>query len=108
MSSYLDELERELETRLNEPVSGADMLQALRALAQAFEEILQHRGTLAETVKFVNALQERLLIVDDLPTEAPLGALIRRRNGTLGERATLYLGNGVGQPLTKLPVPTAV
>lgn len=129
MSSYLTELEQELSARPNEPITAADLLRAVRAQAQAFEEIVKHRDSLAETVlglaqafaelethrqtlvetvQFVNALEDRLLLLDNLPEDAPLGALIRIREGTLGQRATLYLGNGNGQPITKLPVPVAV
>lgn len=100
--SDLAELERDLLGHDSQVVTRADLLRVVRAQAQAFEEIVKHRDTLTETVQFVNQLQDRLLIVDDLPAEAPLGALIRRRNGTLGERATLYLGNGPNQPLSKL------
>lgn len=107
MSSYLDELRAELVARHDEPITGADLLQALRAVAQAFEEIEKHRGTLADTVGFVNALQDRLLLVDALPAEAPFGALLRLTVGGLAVRAPLYLGNGTGQPLSKL-VPVAV
>lgn len=121
MSSYLDELEQELARRPGEPITAADLLKAVRAQAQAFEEIIQHRGTLAqaladivehrdtlvETVGFVNALQDRLRIVDELPVEAPLGSLIRLRVGTVAQRAAVYTGNGPGQPLGKL-MPVAV
>lgn len=108
MSSYVAELEQELSAQPTDPVTAADLLRAVRALAQAFEEIVKHRDTLAETVGFVNALQDRLLLVDALPLEAPFGALIRLKVGTVAQRATLYMGNGTGQPITKLPVPVAV
>ena len=107
MSSYLDELERDLAARPNEPTKVADLLRVVRAQAQAFEEIVKHRDTLAETVGFVNALQQRLLLVDELPADAPFGALIRLRTGTGAQRAALYLGNGPSQPISKL-VPVAV
>lgn len=51
--------------------------------------------------------ESRFLLVDELPLEAPLGALLRLRVGTVAQRLPLYLGNGAGQPLTKL-TPTVV
>lgn len=106
MSSYLTELASELEQRGSRPVTTGDLIRALYAIDQAFEEIEKNRGAIADTVAFVNQLQERLVIVDELPLEAPLGALIRRRTGTVAQRAALYTGNGQGQPLARLvPVP---
>lgn len=46
--------------------------------------------------------EQRLLVVDDLPANAPFGALIRVRG-----QATLYLGNGPAQPLSRV-VPQAL
>ena len=102
VSSYLTELERELAARGSAPVTGNDLLRVLRPIAQALEEIGRHRETIKDTVQFVNVLQSRLMIVEELPPDAPFGSLIRRTTGTLGERATLYLGNGTGQPLSRL------
>lgn len=102
LSAYLTELERDLSGRGNEPLVAADLLKALRPISQALEEIGRHRAKIAETVQFVSALEARLLIVDDLPTEAPFGALIRRRNGTTAQKATLYTGNGSGEPLARI------
>lgn len=105
--SYLDELQAELTARGDKPVTGKDLLRALRPVAQALEESARNRGKITETVGFVNDLQARLFIVDALPADAPYGALIRLRAGTVAQRATLFLGNGPGQPLSKL-VPVAV
>lgn len=114
MSSYLTELATELERRGNAPVDTGDLIRALYAIAQAFEAIEKHRDTLTDTVQtvndnkaFIEALEARLMIVDTLPEDAPFGALIRRRNGTVGQRATLYTGNGPGEPLARL-VPQAL
>ncbi len=41
----------------------------------------------------------RAAVVDDLPANAPLGALIRLRGDATG---ALYLGNGPTRPVTKL------
>ncbi len=41
----------------------------------------------------------RALVVDNLPANAPLGALIRLRGDATG---ALYLGNGPTRPVTKL------
>lgn len=109
MSSYLDEIERELSSRGNQAVTVADLLLVLRATGQALDQIEQHRQALTNTVQtvnenkgFIEALEARLLIVDDLPEDAPFGALIRRRNGTVGQKATLYTGNGIGEPLARI------
>lgn len=101
-SSPLQDLKQELAGRGNQEARVSDLLRLIGAVEQTFEEIGRHRDTLAETVAFVNALQERLMIVDDLPAEAPFGALIRRRNGTVGQKATLYTGNGTGEPLARI------
>lgn len=55
----------------------------------------------------LSKLEIRFQLVDALPVDAPLGTMMRLRVGTQAERIPLYLGNGTGQPLTKL-VPTAV
>jgi hypothetical protein len=96
----LDLLTREFVARGNQSVTVADLVRVLQATGQVVDQIAQHRV-------FIDALQERLLLVDALPLEAPFGALIRLRIGTVPQRATLYLGNGVGQPLSKL-VPAAL
>lgn len=49
-------------------------------------------------------LEGRLLVVDELPVNAPMGALIRVKTDLAG---TLYLGNGPTRPLSKL-LPVAV
>lgn len=109
MSDYLTELNDALTGRDDEPVTGADLRRALIPIAQALDQLQrtnaaleEHRETLLDTVEFVNQLQERLMIVDALPANAPLGSLIRLRNGTVAQRLPLYLGNGPDQPITKL------
>lgn len=114
MNDAVAELVADLERRGNKPVSAADLLQTVRTLGQLFESLQQHRQTLVDTVQevndnrgFITALEQRLQIAEDLPTEAPFGALIRIRGDQTG---TLYLGNGyrgngTPWPLTKL-VPT--
>lgn len=104
MSDYITELTARIEADPAAIVRAADLLQALRPVAQALEAIGRHRETLRETVQFVNELQSRLMIVDARPENAPLGALIRVRGDLTG---TLYLGNGVARPLSKL-LPVAV
>ena len=100
MSSDLTELYREFVRRGKRPVLSSDMAYVLRTLGRFEDQVRDNR-------QFIEALQDRLLIVDDLPADAPFGALIRLRVGTVGQRASLYLGNGPGQPLSKL-VPVAV
>lgn len=102
MSDYLAELESTLAADPNAVIRADDLLRALRPVAQALEEVARHRDTLVETVAFVNQLQERLMIVDALPANAPLGSLLRLREGTVAQRLPLYLGNGPDQPITKL------
>lgn len=96
--SDVSELAREFGSRGSTPATWADLARVLAALGQVGDASRSTR-------QFVNALEDRLMIVDDLPLEAPLGALIRRRNGTVAERATVYTGNGPGKPLARL-VPT--
>lgn len=73
-----------------------DLLPVLEQVAERF----------ARYEKLFDALQARLLLVDELPAEAPFGALIRLRQGTVAQRTPLYMGNGPGQPLSKLtPTP---
>ena len=93
--SDLQELQRDLVERGDQPVRAGDLLRFMRAFAQ-------HADVVRETVQTVKQYEERLLIVDELPDSAPFGALIRRR-GT----AALFLGNGLDQPLSRL-VPQAV
>jgi hypothetical protein len=50
----------------------------------------------------LDALYDRLLLVDELPASAPFGALIRLTAGSVAARSLIYVGNGPGQPLTKL------
>lgn len=70
-----------------------------RVLAQVAELLGRHE-------KRLDLLYDRLLLVDELPASAPFGALIRLQQGTVAERSALYLGNGPGQPLSKLtPLP---
>lgn len=104
--SELAELEAELTALGGRDVPAAMLLRAVRLVAQALEQIARHREELRDTVVKVNQFEERLLLVDALPPEAPFGALIRLRTGPAAGRAPLYLGNGPGQPLSKLvPVP---
>lgn len=95
MIDQLSDVMADLQRRGEEPLRASDLWRALQPVAQA-------AAALGEQRKFVAALQDRLMLVDTLPEDAPLGALIRRRTGTLAERATLYLGNGEGQPLSRL------
>jgi hypothetical protein len=89
------------------PLTRAEIVQALRAVAQFADALERHRATLTETVKTVNALEQRLLLVDALPDSALFGALIRLTSGTFAARTPIYVGNGLGQPLTKI-VPTSL
>lgn len=90
--SYVAELVRELQREGDRPASLSDIARALGEVADRTED----------TRRFLDALQDRLLIVDELPETAPFGALIRRRG-----QAALFLGNGPSQPLSRL-VPQAV
>jgi hypothetical protein len=105
--SPLDDLKRELAGRGNAPARTGDLIRVISAVEQTLEEIGRHRDTLAETVEFVNQLQERLQIVDVLPTSAPFGAIIRLNTGPAAGRIPLYIGNGDSQPLSKI-VPVAL
>lgn len=98
--SELENLMSGFSRRGSQPLTGDDMVRVLQTLAQLAESARADR-------QFIEALQARLQIVDELPADAPFGALIRRRTGTVGERATVYTGNGPGQPLARL-VPTAL
>jgi hypothetical protein len=73
-------------------VKAADVLAVLEQMVERLERY----------ERLFDALEARLLLVDALPADAPFGALIRLRKGTVAERLPLYLGNGAGQPLTKL------
>lgn len=95
MSGYLGEIEDELSRMGTQPIRATDLAKVVRAIGSLAASIRNDR-------EFIDALEARLMIVDDLPLEAPFGALIRRR-GT----ASLYLGNGEGQPLSRL-VPQAL
>ena len=77
-----------------------DPAQIVRVLAQVADALQRHE-------KRLDVLHERLLLVDTLPTSAPFGALLRLTTGTVVQRTPLYLGNGPGQPLSKL-VPTPI
>lgn len=77
---------------LDELRRHADPERIVRVLAQVAEVLAQYDRRL-------DAIQGRLLIVDELPANAPLGALIRLRGDLTG---ALYLGNGPTRPLTKL------
>jgi hypothetical protein len=57
------------------------------------------RDAVADLTGRLAPLEERLLLLDELPANAPLGALIRVRGDLTG---SLYLGNGPTRPLTKL------
>lgn len=99
-------LREELQRDPDEPVTNATLLRAFRTVFQLADLVERHRATLVDTVQTVNQLETRLLLVDELPASAPYGALIRLRTGTLAERASLYLGNGQNQPLSRLtPTP---
>jgi hypothetical protein len=63
-----------------------------------------------DRVELLEGAAVSLSIVDtvaDLPAEASARQLYRVASGTLAERASLYVGNGPGRPLTKV-VPTAI
>jgi hypothetical protein len=100
--SYVAELERVLADDGDRPMRLSDLAVAVRAVAEIASLIEQHHAKLVETVQFVNALQDRLLLVEELPASAPMGALIRLTKGTVAARQPVYVGNGPNQPLTKL------
>lgn len=106
----------------NPLVQIRELEQAVRRLAEVVERRLgvarrerarverlvdNGRSALAALDDRLAPIEARLVVVDVLPAEAAYGALIRLRQGTVAERLPLYLGNGPGQPLTKL-TPTAV
>lgn len=103
--SYLSELEDALRSdglaSRRVAVIFRRMLAELRDRLQRFDDRVDNLNAR------LSPIEARLQLVDSLPSEAPLGALIRLRVGTAADRAALYLGNGAGQPLTKL-VPAAV
>ena len=73
------------------------------------DELVDDRTISPTLVRVMSELRERLekldrrdVVVDELPEWAPLGTTIRLRKGTQAERIPLYLGNGPGQPLSKL------
>lgn len=76
-------------------VRPEDWSRLVLAVERVAERLARHENRL-------DNLSDRLLLVDELPANAPYGALLRLRAGTLADRAALYLGNGAGQPLTKL------
>jgi hypothetical protein len=93
VSSYLSDAEEILqqEARRGRTLPWYPVVAgALRALRRVLERI--------------DRIEERLLIVDELPESAPFGALIRVRGDLTG---ALYLGNGLTRPLSKL-VPVAL
>lgn len=103
MTDAVAELVAELERRRGDaPLRASDLLRLVRVLAQSTEAMARYRETLKRAVQGVETIEARLLIVDTLPPEAPLGALIRCRG-----QAALFLGNGMGQPLSRL-VPQAL
>ncbi len=97
MSAYLIEVEQALDEAIiqgRRQPTFEDLRQVVRAVAQVREKL--NRMVDVDDDR-LGLIESRLLIVDDLPTNAPFGAIIRRR----GE-ATVYLGNGPNQPLSKL------
>lgn len=79
--------------------ASPDPRRIVGVLAQVEEALRRHE-------KRLDTLYERLLLVDALPTEAPFGALMRLTTGGVAARTPVYVGNGPGQPLTKLtPTP---
>lgn len=71
----------------------------VRVLAQLADAARRHEARL-------DNLYERLILVDQLPADAPFGALLRLTTGGVAARTPIYVGNGPGQPLTKLtPTP---
>jgi hypothetical protein len=101
-----------LETRdPQSPVRPEEFTALVRVVAQMQDAIGRavdrNRDDLVDTVQFVNQLQERLQIVDVLPTSAPFGAIIRLNTGPAAGRIPLYIGNGDSQPLSKI-IPVAL
>lgn len=98
--SYLEELETLL--KHDQP----RLAELIRLLLRMLGELREWIGRAANRMQGLDdrlaPIEDRLLLVDQLPAEAPFGALIRLRTGTINERATLYLGNGTGQPLTRV------
>lgn len=80
-------------------------------LEDALRKINNWKATAVDELEGIHAtldpIEQRLLIVGTLPPEEKFGALIRRNTGTVAQQAPLYLGNGPGQPLSKL-TPVAV
>lgn len=85
-----------------------DLVSDTRTFAQNVRDDLSTaRATIDELRADVNALQaqqNRAAIVTVLPTNAPLGSLIRLQGDLTG---ALYLGNGPTRALTKL-LPTVL
>lgn len=94
--------------------------QWLQNIEQRFEQVrvrFEVVETWSETARLrILALEDRtnaqieLLFVEaviDLPSGAPPRTWYRVQTGTVAERATIYVGNGVDRPLSKL-TPTSL
>lgn len=91
----LQDLAREV--ALSRTVTPAHLSRLAALVARAYDVVSRLSDRL-------DVYDNRLLLVDVLPDNAPLGALIRVRGDQTG---TLYLGNGQNRPLSKL-VPVAL
>ncbi len=71
-------------------------VRAYRVAAQSLDRL---RREMDQRLDELERQTNRAAVVDDLPANAPLGALIRLRGDQTG---ALYLGNGPTRPVTKL------
>lgn len=98
---YLEELEQLLE-RPTSPERLAQLLyRAVADLAEWRRRVIDALDALDGRLEII---EQRLLIVNALPAEAPFGALIRLRGDATG---SVYTGNGPGRPLGRL-TPTSL
>jgi hypothetical protein len=100
----IDEDDRIIRLRALYEETKASGEQAGAVDAELIHDIIVWIREVRSRLSNLEAQQNRAALVDALPTNAPLGALIRLRGDATG---ALYLGNGPTQPLSKL-VPTAV
>lgn len=87
-------------------VSATEGIRLVRLLRQLIDTLADAKDRTREALQDVDdrldPIEKRLLLVDELPASAPMGALIRLTTGPAAGRVPLYLGNGPGQPLSKL------